>query len=211
MKKFLLLALVLLCWLSRVVGDDKLPNDINFPDDEFVVLNISEDQLQEVESLRCVTFTKEQLAELRDLSPDFPRRIGVASPFVDRIADSRFSPWPDQITGIWYSKEGVAVPRKALEGGEGWREFSKSLNASDAVLIDTMGGYAIGSRKVSKAKLLGTLEKLARKEPEGKEFYIFVLRPPVLDIDQEEQAVKRSIEELVQICREQGIGCRIGG
>ena len=210
MKKLLPIVLGLSCCIDCSADTGGSFSVKGFSEAEYVVLNLSEDQLEEVESLRRVTLSKAQLAELRRLAPDFPKRVGVASPFVEDIVGSRFAPWPDQITAVWFCRDTVAIPRASLGGGKGCREFSKSLNAGDAVLIDTKGEYGIGSRGVSREKLAETLELLAGKEPEGKSFQIFILRPPVLE-SEEEQLVQSSVENLTQICQKYGIGCRIGG
>jgi hypothetical protein len=211
MKKYLLIVCGFVCLLSAAWGAEEGAGRGGFPESEYVIVQMTTAQVEEIESLRRVTLDKDQLTQLRQLAPNFPKRIGVASPFVEEIADSRFSPWPDQITGIWFCKEAVAIPRASLQGSEGCREFPKLLNAGDAVLIDTKGGYGIGPRNVSREKLAATLAKLGRKEPDGKNFRIYVLRPPVLDNAQEEQAVQRSIADLAKLCRENGIDCRIGG
>jgi hypothetical protein len=211
MKKYLLFVLGFACSLSGAVSAGDAANIEGFSEGEYVILGLSTKQIEEIESLRCVTMDKGQLTELRSLAPNFPKRIGVASPFVGEITDSRFSPWPDQITGIWFCKDAIAISRASLQGGEGYREFSKLLNAGDAVLIDTKGRYGIGPRNVSREKLAATLATLGRKEPDGTSFRIFILRPPVLDNTREEQAVQHSIEDLAQLCHENGIDCRIGG
>jgi hypothetical protein len=167
--------------------------------------------LVEVESLRRVTLDKTQLKQLRALAPEFPKRVGVASSFVDNIPDSRFSLWPDQVNGLWLEKKTVAIPQESLNGSTRIREFSTSLNTSDAVLLDTRGGYSIGSRKVDDRKLAATLDHLAGREIAGADFYIFILRPPVLSNPTEELAVRNSIAKLARMCEERGLGCRVGG
>ncbi len=182
-----------------------------FTEADYVILSLSQSQLEEVESKRRLTLSKAQLQELRALAPAFPKRIGVASPFVNQIADSRFSLWPDQVAGVWFCKDRVAIARNLVQGSEGCREFSMKLNPNDAVLIDSGGGYWIGPRPVDRDGLIESLDQLAIRAPAGTAFEIFILRPPVLEQRDEEQAVQQAVEDLAALCGQRGLGCRVGG
>lgn len=210
MKKLLIVAWGILGCLPVVQGADEPAGTASFDTTGHYVMTLSARQLEEVESRRRVTLSPDQLKALRARAPSFPKRIGVASAFVDDIAESRFSLWPNQVTGIWYDEARVAIPLNGLDGVGGCREFSKTLCASDAVLIDTRGSYSIGPRKVDFESLVRRLDELALMEPEGTDFEIFVLRPPVLS-DRREAVVREAIDNLAGACEERGLGCRIGG
>ena len=210
MKSMVSLCAGLVFLLGDAMGAELPAAPVSYPESQFVVVELSEGQLKEVESHRRFSLTKDQLAKLRSIAPGFPKRIGVVSPFVENIPNTRFSPWPDHITGIWFSRTGVAVPRHGLDGVEGCREFSRNLNPGDALLVDTAGDFSIGSKEVSREKLETALDVLARKEPSGRDFKIFILRPPLLE-GQEEEVVAASLEAVAVLCRQRGIGCRIGG
>lgn len=210
MKKSLMIVWSVIGCLSSVPAADQQAGAASFDTADCCVLRLSDSQLEEVESRRRLTLSPGQLKALRARARSFPKRIGVASVFVNEISESRFSLWPDQVTGIWYCETGVAIPLDGLDGAGGCREFSKTLRASDAVLMDTRGRYSIGARKVDFESLTNRLDELALMEPEGTDFEIFVLRPPVLS-GEKEAVVRKAIENLVDACRERGLGCRIGG
>ena len=211
MKYYLVVVCGFLGGLLLVQAGHQTTNICSFPEDEYLILSLSGEQLKEIESRRRITLSKEQLGQLREVAPDFPKRIGVASPFVDQIPDSRFSLWPDQVTGIWFCKAKVAIARDSLGGTGGCREFSSTLNDSDAVLIGATGGYWIGPRRTDREKLIKCLDTLARKEPAGAEFSVFLLRPPLLPSSDEELAVQAAVRDLVELCQERDLGYRIGG
>jgi len=211
MKKSLMIVCGVLGCLPLVAPAAQPVNEGLFKPDECWILSLSAAQLEEVELRRRLTLSKQQLGALRQSVPRFPKRIGVASVFVDQIADSRFSLWPNQVVGIWYSKDKVAIPRDSLDGDEGYREFNTTLRAGDAVLIDTQGRYSIGSRRVDVVHLHERLDALALMQPEGTTFEIFVLRPPVLAEPSEEAVVQAAIEGLVEACQKRELRCRIGG
>lgn len=211
MKKLMVVTCVVLCGLASVPAADTVMNSESFPSEQYWILALSKTQLEEVELRRRVTLSKEQLNDLRAVAPSFPKRLGVASPFVDQIQDSRFSLWPEQVSGIWFCKDKVAISRKALDGAEGCREFNTTLNASDAVLVNTSGAYSIGPRAVDDKKLIKILDKLAFRKPPGADFDIFILRPPMLRDRSEELVVQRAVEELAELCEARGLDCYIGG
>ncbi|MCU0770208.1 MAG: hypothetical protein MUE94_00365 [Verrucomicrobia bacterium] len=211
MKQLFAIVSILSCSFRFLLAEDLTTHAREFLDDRYLILALSESQLAEVESKRTVTLTKAQLQELRAQAPAFPKRIGVASPFVAQIAESRFSLWPEQINGVWFCKDRVAIPRDSLNGVEGFREFSKQLNAGDAVLIDTKAGYWVGPRPVDRAMLIESLDMLAAKAPAGVEFEVFILRPPVLNPSGEEQAVEVAVNDLIALCAERGLAYRVGG
>jgi hypothetical protein len=211
MKKFLMCVCGILCGLPFMGVSGETPRAALFPESDYLILTLSENQLDEVESRRRVTLSKAQLEEARALASSFPKRVGVASPFVNQIPNSRFSPWPDQITGIWFCKNKVAIPRETMDGVEGCREFHTTLFDGDAVLVGIEGDFWIGCRSVDREKLIKSLDVLAIKEPEGAAFKIFVLRPPVLDDAQEEQVVQRAVEDVANLCQARDLGCHIGG
>jgi hypothetical protein len=207
--------LVIICGLlagSPLVNAGGQPtNACSFPEDQYLTLSLAEDQLREIDARRRITLSKSQLHQLRALAPTFPKRIGVASPFVGRIPGSRFSLWPDQVTGVWFCKDKVAIARDSLDRGAGCREFSSTLNDRDAVLIGLTGDYWIGPRKADRDKLIKCLDTLAKKEPVGTEFSVFLLRPPTLRSPKEELAVQSAVNDVVELCQERDLGCRIGG
>lgn len=175
-----------------------------------MVLSLSEKQVAEVEKTRRFTLSREQLEALRESAPDFPKQVGVVSPFVELIPDSKFSPWPGQISGIWWSRNEVGIPENVLQGSEGCRGFSTDLGVDGAVLIDTDGRYWIGSRQVNTKKLIRSLDDLEYRQAPGQSFGIFVLRPPVLE-DEQEIAVQSAVLELEALCQERGLYCQLGG
>ena len=204
-------ALGLAVWTLQSSGQPQSAVDSDFNETTYVLLEVNSNQLKEIEEQRWVTLTKQQLSQLRSLAQEFPKRIGVVSPFVQDISDSRFAPWPDQVTGVWYRKQGIAIPRDHLTGSDGYREFSKNLGSGDAVLIDTQGRYSVGPKRVTFEQLQDRLTKLAGKEPDGKNFEIFILRPPVLEASNEESLIQKSINELTRVCDECGLDHHVGG
>jgi hypothetical protein len=211
MKLYLVVVCGLLVGLSLSPAGESPTNLCSFPEDQYLILTLSERQLEEVDARRRVTLSKSQLHQLRALAPSFPKRIGVASPFIGNIPDSRFSLWPDQVTGVWFCRDRVAIARDALDGAPGYREFSSTLNDTDAVLIGVTGDYWIGPRRADREKLIKSLDVLAGKEPVMADFSIFLLRPPVLQLTEQEQAVRKAINELQQLCEERGLDCHLGG
>lgn len=211
MRKWLVVTWGVLGCLTCVPAADSPVDAGLFSENDYWLLALSEKQLEEVESRRCVTLSKDQWRKLHTRAPSVPKKIGVASPFVERIPGSRFSIWPGQVTGIWYCRNKVAIALDSLGEAGGHREFNAALYASDAVLIDTHGGYSIGPRKVSFEKLLKSLDALTLREPDGASFEIFILRPPVLSEREAEAVVQDAIDQLVKACQQRGLGCRIGG
>jgi len=209
-----------LAWISAVslaalatqaIGQQPSAGVAEFSEKTHILFEISDDQLEEIEKQRRVTLSKQQVNQVRSLAEGFPKRIGVVSPFVQDISESRFAPWPDQITAVWYRKRGIAIPRDRLTGSDRCREFSKELNSGDAVLIDTQGHYSIGPKPIDLGQLQDKLTKLAGKEPDGKNFQIYILRPPVLEASNEEAQIQKSINELTRACDECGLDYQIGG
>ena len=211
MKKLFAAACGVVCVSFFICSADEANRGEPFPREEYLMLGLSENQLKEVESGRRFTLSKSQLKEVRSVAPSFPKKIGVASPFIDQIPDSRFSLWPDQVSGIWWRRDQVAVARDSMQGMAGCREFNSSLNDSDAVLVDTAGNYWIGPRKVDREKLIKSLDKLAIRAPLGAAFEVFVLRPPVLDEIIEEAVVQAAVEDIAEMCQKRGLVYHIGG
>jgi hypothetical protein len=171
---------------------------------------LSEEQIEEIEKARVVTLSRDQWENLQNIAPTFPRRIGVASPFVELISDSKFSLWPDQVHGIWFSRTEIAIPRASADGTGGYRGFNKRLSADEAVLIDTHGNYRIGPRATSLEKLVKSLDALEERQARGVTFNLFILRPPVLPAE-EEAKVEASVARLEALCRERGFAFHLGG
>jgi hypothetical protein len=206
MKKLLIAVLGVGFWLGHAAADDCEKH----ADAGLVFLSLSDKQVEEIEKSRTFTLSKEQLAELRSTAPTFPKKLGVASPFVDRISDSKFSIWPDHVSGTWCCRDQVAIASSCLEGSVAYRGFNKTLGAGDAVLIDTAGGYWVGSRRMDLGKLVKRLDFLETRQHTGISFSVFILRPPVLEPEQE-AAVQEAVATLKSLCDERGFTPRLGG
>ncbi len=204
---FLLFAATIMATTTALADGISVTEDLKHARGEHTVIVLDSAQIRDVERLREVVLSDEQLRLLRAVYEKTPRKLVVLS-----------SRWNDctcgiGVFGIWCRVGELDVPHSRLRAQEYWDKYLEEnrqeserndsrfdeddnwASVGKAIILDSQGDMYLDGKWISEGELRRLIDEISSSEVHAKRVsrYIYFDLPPPIS-----EAVDKRIRELLQ-------------